>query len=80
MRIQKKSIKADAFIDETLTTIPEAAVEEVPLLDEPNCYDSCIEYIHQAIDCLATCASTKDDPTAKEAIANLSVILLDLQK
>lgn len=44
---------------------------------ENNIYAACIEHIRQAIDCLADCA--KDDPLARDAIADLSVVLFELQ-
>ena len=40
-------------------------------------YDTSIKYIQKAIDSLADVA--KDDQDAKDAIANLSVILFDLK-
>lgn len=70
MRIQKKSaVMSNDMLDE---------LEPVLAPDTTCSYDDCIEHIHQAIDCLAECA--QDDPLAKESIANLSVVLLDLQK
>lgn len=42
-----------------------------------NKYQSSIDYIKLAIDSLGEIAS--DDPIAKDAIANLSVVLLDLK-
>ena len=85
MKITKRPIKADEFIDETLVPVdevvddiggvPEDIAEEATICP----YNECIEYIHQAIDCLAACEGVKDDPVAKEAIANLSVVLLSLQ-
>lgn len=83
MKISKKNIKADEFIDETLETVDEAPVTELEVIEEAPtaapCYSDCIEHIHQAIDCLAVCANETGDSKAKEAIANLSVVLLDLQ-
>ena len=42
---------------------------------DPKC--ASIEHIKQAIECLAAVADT--DVVAKESIANLAVVLLDLQ-
>lgn len=44
--------------------------------DVKKACDEAIEYIHSAINVLATVA--KEDKVAKDSIANLSVILLDL--
>ena len=85
MKISKRAIKADEILDETLEVVDdvpvvEEIIEEDPAtsLQEPCAFDVCIDYIHQAIDCLADCAQAGDEK-AKEAIANLSVVLLDLQ-
>ena len=68
MKINKKPIKSAETLDDL-----------DPVLAPSTCsYDECISHIHEAIDCLATCA--QDNPVAKEAIANLSVVLLDLQQ
>lgn len=68
MNIKRKSIKANEELEVLEELIPESTCS----------YEECINHIHEAIDCLAECA--KDDPIAKESIANLSVVLLDLQK
>lgn len=48
------------------------------VLSEPaNKYSGCIDCIQSAINCLCECGS--DDEKAKEAVANLSVVLLDLK-
>lgn len=54
-------------------------VQEVsqPVEAAKSDYSESIDYIKSAIDCL--CPHAKDSVVAKEAIANLSVILLDLQ-
>ncbi len=46
------------------------------MIEENNKYASAIGHIRSAIDALGEIA--KDDELAKESIANLSVILLDL--
>jgi len=75
MNITKRSIKSAEELENLDPVLaPEEMVEEAPVCT----YDECIQHIHEAIDCLAACA--KDDPIAKESIANLSVVLLDLQK
>lgn len=66
-----KIAKKDAEIKSSAE--PEAeAVEEL----DPE-YAECIDYIKSAINCL--CPKAKQSIVAKEAIANLSVVLLDLQ-
>lgn len=55
----------------------EKPAKETPVVAAKTNYDRSRTYIKAAIDCLGTQA--KDDVLAKEAIANLSVILLDLQ-
>lgn len=85
MRITKKPINADNIVDDVLVDVAEVipvdetSEEGVDVEPVVPCYDACIEHIHQAIDCLAECANTTNDTKAKEAIANLSVVLLDLQ-
>lgn len=88
MRIKKnKIVKSSEQIDELDPVLaPQSDVElddsEAASLDEGDedyCdYEECVEYIYKAIDCLARCANK--DPLAKESIANLSVVLLDLHK
>lgn len=84
MRIKKnRVVKASEEFEELDVMEPglesELEPEAGPEVEPEVCpYGECIDYIHQAIDCLATCA--KDDPIAKESIANLSVVLLDLQQ
>lgn len=48
-----------------------------PNTNSNGTYDECIGHIRSAINSLGTIAKTDDK--AKEAIANLSVILFDLQ-
>ena len=76
MKISKKSIKANTAI---------VNVDDVisPEISEPStCAETCCKYtgaiecIKSAIDALGEVAA--DDELAKESIANLSVILLDL--
>lgn len=80
MNITKRSIKSAEELENLEPVLgPDEMVEEEFVEEAPVCsYDECIQHIHEAIDCLAVCA--KDDPIAKESIANLSVVLLDLQK
>lgn len=52
-------------------------IEAATAVENSNTYAACIEHIRQAIDCLADCA--KDDPLARDAIADLSVVLFELQ-
>lgn len=81
MKIEKnKVVKSAENIDELDPVLApeEALLDEADIVEETCAYDQCIDYIHQAIDCLVPCAN--EDPVAKESIANLSVVLLDLQK
>ncbi len=82
MRIQKNKVVKSAEDIENLDPVlaPEDELEAEVFEEETSVcsYDECIDLIHQAIDCLVPCAN--DDPIAKESIANLSVVLLDLQK
>lgn len=75
MKISKKSIKADTAIvnvDDVISPEPETST-----CAETCCkYTGAIEHIKSAIDALGEVAA--DDELAKESIANLSVILLDL--
>lgn len=75
MKISKKVINATEYVQPTTDADTIDIVEDA----QSACYDDCISHIHQAIDCLAACANNADDTKAKEAIANLSVVLLDLQ-
>lgn len=67
MKIAKKAVNASVDANTTVT-----ATENVS-----GKYDECIDYIRSAISSLGPAA--KDDVMAREAIANLSVILFDLQ-
>ena len=73
MKITKGTDKSD--IKETKTENLNPAVETP--VNANRSYERSRKYIRAAIDCLGT--NAKDDVLAKEAIANLSVILLDLQ-
>lgn len=77
MKIKKKSnVKACDMIDQPLVV---AVAEEAPVLNEVcNCkYQNAIDLIGAAIESLAEVA--KDDPIAKDSIANLGVVMLDLK-
>lgn len=56
---------------------PTVVNDPVDVVTNPGKYDECIDHIRSAISCLGLIA--KDDQVAKDAIANLSVILFDLQ-
>ena len=56
------------------TTVPSTIDVD---LQPNNCYEECCNYIHSAIDALCDCA--QNDPKAQEAIANLSIVLFNLQ-
>lgn len=63
MRIAKKPVDQNINSSEEMKTT--------------NKYDSAVDYIKKAIDSLASFG--KNDEEAKDAIANLSVILFDLK-
>ena len=77
MKISKKAAHVEP--------VKEALVQEVPANEPGACngpndcneYSECVEYIRSAISSLGPKA--KNDITAREAIANLSVVLFDLQ-
>ena len=74
---KKKSVKASEFIDQPLAN-PCAEGECVVIEEQPACkYQCAIDLISSAIECLAEVA--KDDPIAKDSIANLGVVMLDLK-
>lgn len=80
MKITKKQ-------SQPVTASEEVAVVEVPVVDEtavevpvevaPCKYECAINLISEAIECLAEIA--KDDQIAKDSIANLGVVMLDLK-
>lgn len=73
---KKKSVKASEFIDQPL--VNPCAEGECIVVGEPACkYQCAIDLISSAIECLAEIA--KDDPVAKDSIANLGVVMLDLK-
>lgn len=65
MRIAKKNVTADTNTNTNTNT------------NESKKYDACMTHIKAAIDALGPFA--KDDIKACDALANLSVILFDLQ-
>ena len=75
MKIKKKQIKANtAPIDQALVVAEVAPVVEAG----PCCkYRNAIDLISAAIESLAEIA--KDDCIAKDSIANLGVVMLDLK-
>lgn len=72
----KKQPKATVKASENVTTQSDfSAVETV--LDRCNAYEDAKCYIQNAIKELSTIAN--DDPVAKDSIANLAVVILDLE-
>lgn len=72
----KKQPKATVKASENVTTQSDfSAVETV--LDGCNAYEDAKCYIQNAIKELSTIAN--DDPVAKDSIANLAVVILDLE-
>lgn len=51
--------------------------KKTEIIDQDKKYSECIKYIQKAIDALTSDAKTDED--AREALANLSVILFDLK-
>ena len=80
MKISKKAKKVTAC-DETITEEalldPQVTVEELTEVVEPIAYENACCYVKSAIECLTTVAET--EPRAKELIADLSVVYLELQ-
>lgn len=77
MKIKKNAVKASIdIIDQSLVNVcPDGACDAVP---ESTCkYQSAIDLISAAIESLAEIA--KDDCIAKDSIANLGVVMLDLK-
>ena len=70
MRIKKK-------VNATTSTVAEHSVESEDRSAVGSPYQDAIDYINSAISSLSTIA--KSDQLAKESIANLSVVLLDLK-
>lgn len=88
MKIKKKSaVKAseELIVAEPVVAEPvvvETLAEELPAPGEElaqSCckYQCAIDFISDAIECLAEIA--KDDEVAKDSIANLGVVMLDLK-
>lgn len=67
MRIKKVNAASAALQTDTVNADTSTSAD----------YSEAIGYIHSAISALSTAA--KNDPLAKESIANLSVILFDLK-
>lgn len=76
----KKSVNASiAYPDDTVVIVEEPVAEvcEEPC-DTCGCkYQNALDLISGAIECLAEIA--KDDQIAKDSIANLGVVMLDLK-
>lgn len=70
MKITKRLVKACEDLAVTETAVPVVPVVVCP-------YQCAIDKIMEAIECLGE--SAKTDPLARESIANLSVVLLDLK-
>ena len=79
MKISKRAaVKANeeiiAEIPEEVVVVSEETAEDVPVVCP---YQEAIDCIHCAIEALGAVA--KEDPLARESIANLSVVLFDLK-
>lgn len=70
MKISKQIKIASATNTSNVSTAPDVVIDDVKYADG-------VKYIKMAIDSLAACG--KDDKLAKDCIANLSVVLFDLQ-
>lgn len=82
MKITKKTIQACDEMESVIAEVPVDVVEEIPdkadpVLASTASYEQAINFIHDAIDALGAVA--KNDPIARESIANLSVVLFDLK-
>lgn len=69
MKIKKKGVTASSTIENVEVNEDKSMVSK---------YKDAIDYINSAISSLSVLA--KDDKLAKESIANLSVVLLDLKE
>ena len=76
-KITKGTDKKDKKVAEAEVKTEQTEKPEETEVKANRSYERSRKYIRAAIDCLG--ANAKDDVLAKEAIANLSVILLDLQ-
>lgn len=79
---KKKSVKASEVFDKALVIEPSVESVETAPLDPPcsacECkYQNAIDLISAAIESLAEIA--QDDEIAKDSIANLGVVMLDLK-
>lgn len=86
MKITKKITAAEAVeeVVEQVVETPEGAVAAEPSAELTSMvFDDAKSYIHSAIKSLSAFARRAEDPAekakAKEAIANLGVVLLSLQ-
>lgn len=70
MKISKQTKTMSATNTSNISVNPTTSVTD-------NKYADGVKYIKMAIDSLAACG--KDDKIAKDSIANLSVVLFDLQ-
>lgn len=84
MKITKKSIKASDDVavvvtDPIISECPECDPSaEIPVVEIAACpYQNAIDLIQAAIESLAEIA--KDDEVAKDSIANLAVVMMDLK-
>lgn len=71
----------DTVVDDVNTEALQPELPPVPAEDlslKCNKYECAIEHVVEAIKCLSDCAMNGDD-LAKEGIANLSVVLLELK-
>lgn len=79
MRIKKNKpvVSSEVQVDVVPETVVEFATEPSSVSLDSNKYAEAIGYINSAISSLSVHA--KEDSLAKESIANLSVVLLDLK-
>lgn len=83
MKIMKKASNIEANEAIVLEPVPDAAAELVPVAElagveaTPCPYQNAIDLITAAIESLASIA--KGDELAKDSIANLGVVLMDLK-
>lgn len=67
-------VPAEGAVDEGSGAVEEHAVENIPCIDPKAC---ALEHIMEAIKSLTKIAKT--DAVAKDSIANLAVVMFDLQ-
>lgn len=67
------------IINKNRPIVVQDKLEAAKVIEQPSGKAEAIKYIRCAIDALANCSNIKEDVVCQESIANLSVVLFDLQ-